>query len=115
MIAVNELPALSIVGPGRVGTAIGVLAAEAAWPVIAIGGRDRDKTTRAARRIGDAYCLGVLPQNGDLPASSWDFRAGKARDAGLSLDDTGLPIIQGLILLYAVESSQGSQRAATYR
>ena len=53
MIAVNELPALSIVGPGRVGTAIGVLAAEAAWPVIAIGGRDRDKTTRAARRIGE--------------------------------------------------------------
>jgi len=52
MIAVNELPALSIVGPGRVGTAIGVLAAEAAWPVIAVGGRDRGKTTQAARRIG---------------------------------------------------------------
>jgi len=53
MIAVNELPALSIVGPGRVGTAIGVLAAGAAWPVIAIGGRDRDKTTQAAQRIGE--------------------------------------------------------------
>ncbi|MBL7187918.1 MAG: DUF2520 domain-containing protein [Phycisphaerae bacterium] len=49
----NDFPALSIVGPGRVGTAIGVLAAEAAWPVIAIGGRDRDKTSQAARRIGE--------------------------------------------------------------
>jgi len=53
MIAVNESPALSIVGPGRVGTAIGVLAARLAWPVVAVGGRDRDKTTQAARRIGE--------------------------------------------------------------
>ncbi len=67
-----------------------------------------------ARRIGDAYCLEILPANGGLPASEWDFAAGKARNAALSLNGAGYPIIEGLTLLYAIESSQASPRAPNY-
>ena len=68
-----------------------------------------------ARQIGDAYCLGILPRNGGLPPRRWNFTADRARDAGLSLDDTGYPILQGLIFLYAVEAAQASDRALIYR
>ena len=46
------LPALAIIGPGRTGTAIGVLAARSGYPVTAVGGRQWDRTVAAARRIG---------------------------------------------------------------
>ncbi len=68
-----------------------------------------------ARRIGDAYCLGVLPRNGGLPAHRWDFNAERAQNAALSLNSAGYPIIEGLILLYAVEAARGSDRALIYR
>jgi hypothetical protein len=67
-----------------------------------------------ARRIGDAYCKGVLPGNRGLPASRWDFEAGRATNAGLSLDATGAPIVAGLVGLYAVEASLRSDRQAVY-
>jgi predicted short-subunit dehydrogenase-like oxidoreductase (DUF2520 family) len=50
----NEFPALSIVGPGRVGTAIGILAARAGYPVVAVGGRHRERTVQVARRIDES-------------------------------------------------------------
>ncbi|MFC1635458.1 Rossmann-like and DUF2520 domain-containing protein [Planctomycetota bacterium] len=50
----NDFPALSIVGPGRVGTAIGILAARAGYPVVAVGGRHRERTIQAARRISES-------------------------------------------------------------
>ena len=34
----ERLADIAIIGPGRVGTAIGVLAARAGWPVVAVGG-----------------------------------------------------------------------------
>ena len=49
----NDFPALSIIGPGRVGIAIGVLAARAGYPVVALGGRHRERTIQEARRIGE--------------------------------------------------------------
>ena len=52
----NSFPALSIIGPGRVGTAIGILAARAGYPVAAVGGRDKESTIQAARRIGGDVC-----------------------------------------------------------
>jgi hypothetical protein len=67
-----------------------------------------------ARRIGDAYCGGVLPGNRGLPASRWDFGSGKATNAGLSLDATGAPIVAGLVGLYALEASIGSSRQEAY-
>lgn len=45
-------PVLSIVGPSKVGTAIGVLARRAGYRIAAIGGRNLAKTTAAAEQIG---------------------------------------------------------------
>ena len=67
-----------------------------------------------ARRIGDVYCLGILPGNGGLPARLWDFGASKARNASLPLDEIGLPIVKGLALLFAQEAALASERAERY-
>jgi predicted short-subunit dehydrogenase-like oxidoreductase (DUF2520 family) len=48
----SDHPTISIIGPGTVGTALGILAARAGLTVVAVGGRDEDKTQRAAARIG---------------------------------------------------------------
>lgn len=50
--AMDDFPILSIIGPGKVGTAIGMLAALAGYPVAAVGGRHIESTVQAARRIG---------------------------------------------------------------
>jgi len=39
---------LAIIGPGKVGTVLGVLAARAGWTVRAVGGRDIERTSRCA-------------------------------------------------------------------
>ena len=43
---------VSIVGPGKVGTAIGVLAARAGWPVAAVAGGAPGRAEAAAKTIG---------------------------------------------------------------
>jgi predicted short-subunit dehydrogenase-like oxidoreductase (DUF2520 family) len=48
----NKLPDIAIVGPGKVGTAIGVLASKAGWTVAAVGGRHPERTAEAAAVIG---------------------------------------------------------------
>jgi len=45
---------VAIIGPGKVGTAIGVLAQKAGWPVVSVGGRDADRARLAAETIGQA-------------------------------------------------------------
>ncbi len=67
-----------------------------------------------ARRIGDAYCKGVLPANRGLPASVWNFDANRAVNAGISLDNTGWPIISGLVGLFSVETALGTDRRHVY-
>jgi len=52
----NKLPALAIIGPGKVGTSIGILAARAGYPVAAVGGRHKERTIEAARQIGKNVC-----------------------------------------------------------
>ena len=52
----NQLPSIAIIGPGRVGTSLGVLAARAGYSVVAVGGRRKESTTTAARRIGKHVC-----------------------------------------------------------
>ncbi len=47
-----EKPDIAIVGAGVVGTAIGVLAARAGYPVVALASRTRASAVRAAERIG---------------------------------------------------------------
>lgn len=43
---------ISIIGPGRLGTAVGVCAQRAGYQVVALGARDLAKAELAARRIG---------------------------------------------------------------
>jgi predicted short-subunit dehydrogenase-like oxidoreductase (DUF2520 family) len=45
-------PSIAIVGAGKVGTAVGTLAARAGYRVTAVAGRDRLRTEQAASRIG---------------------------------------------------------------
>ena len=52
----NQLPSIAIIGPGRVGTSLGVLAGRAGYSVVAVGGRRKESTTTAARRIGKHVC-----------------------------------------------------------
>ncbi|MGA2266730.1 MAG: DUF2520 domain-containing protein [Phycisphaerae bacterium] len=48
----NKSADIAIIGPGKVGTAIGVLAAKAGWTVAAVGGRDAARAAAAAKAIG---------------------------------------------------------------
>lgn len=48
----NSTAKIAIIGPGKVGTAIGLLARRAGWPVVAVAGRNRRRTALAARAIG---------------------------------------------------------------
>jgi len=50
----TRLPDISIIGPGRVGTAIGILAVRAGFRVVALGGRNRDRTAAATAAVGGA-------------------------------------------------------------
>ncbi|MFA6135116.1 MAG: DUF2520 domain-containing protein [Phycisphaerae bacterium] len=45
-------PDIAIIGPGKVGAAIGILAVRAGWRVAAVGGRDLAKAQSAVRAIG---------------------------------------------------------------
>lgn len=51
---------LAIIGPGKVGTAIGILAARAGWCVKAVGGRDLARAKAAAQAISPE-ARGVSP------------------------------------------------------
>ena len=47
-----NIPDIAIIGPGKVGTALGMLAARAAVRIVAVGGRHTAMTHAAAARIG---------------------------------------------------------------
>jgi len=66
-------------------------------------------------RIGDAYIEEVLPGNHGVPASTWDFDKHAAGDGRLRLADHGNETAVGLTLLYALEQSRQTPRAARYR
>jgi len=62
----NQLPTIAIIGPGRVGTSIGILAAQAGYSVAAVGGRRKADTVAAARRIGKDVCACDIAEAGQL-------------------------------------------------
>lgn len=63
-----------------------------------------------AERIGDAFCLEVLPKNGGLPPRRWDFTKHASIDDVLSLNDHGNEIIGGLSeVLMAAKTADPSQ------
>ena len=48
----KQLPTIAIIGPGKVGTSLGILAAQAGYSVVAVGGHRKESTATAAQRIG---------------------------------------------------------------
>ncbi len=56
----SNIPSIAILGPGKVGTAIGVLAVRAGLSVVAVGGRDKAAAARAATAIGGEACAATL-------------------------------------------------------
>jgi len=67
-----------------------------------------------AERIADVYVDDILPKCYGLPCYSYDFATGKGEDR-VRLRDHGNEMVVGLVLLYALESYQGTERAARYR
>ncbi len=72
------------------------------------------KYLRWAERIGDAYCLEVLPRTGGLPPHRWDFAAHRATRDVLNLNDHGNELIGGLAELYVATRHFHPERAALY-
>ena len=52
----SETPTIAIIGPGRVGTSLGILAARAGYRVVAVGGRHKESAIKAAEQIGEGVC-----------------------------------------------------------
>lgn len=48
----KQLPTIAIIGPGKLGTSLGILAAKAGYSVVAVGGHRKESTAAAAGRIG---------------------------------------------------------------
>jgi hypothetical protein len=67
-----------------------------------------------AERIGDVYVREVLPRNHGLPGYTWDFVKHEGPDR-MRLRDHGNEMVVGLVLLEAIESERGGERAASYR
>jgi len=67
-----------------------------------------------AERIGDAYCLEVLPQGGWLPAHRWDFAEHRALRDVFSLNDHGNEIVGGLAELFVTVQAEGRESAQRY-
>jgi predicted short-subunit dehydrogenase-like oxidoreductase (DUF2520 family) len=53
----DQFPNMAIIGPGKVGTAIGILANRADWPVVAVAGGAAGRAEAAAAAIGE--CAGA--------------------------------------------------------
>jgi len=53
----DQFPNIAIIGPGKVGTAIGILANRADWPVVAVAGGSAGRAEAAAAAIGE--CAGA--------------------------------------------------------
>jgi len=52
-VKIVDLSTIAIIGPGKVGTSIGILASRAGYRIAAIGGRNKGRTITAAKRIGN--------------------------------------------------------------
>jgi hypothetical protein len=66
------------------------------------------------RRIADAYIEEVLPGNHGVPSGQWDFES-HTGDGRLRLRDHGNETVVGLTLLYALEQSERTERAARWK
>ncbi|MDY7011405.1 MAG: Rossmann-like and DUF2520 domain-containing protein [Planctomycetota bacterium] len=58
----NDKPDIVIIGPGKVGRTLAILAGRAGWPVAGIGARDEDKARAAAEDVGPDVRAGKIEQ-----------------------------------------------------
>jgi len=72
------------------------------------------KYLKWAERIGDAYCLEVLPKNGGLPPHRWDFTNHTGAKDTLNLNDHGNELIGGLAELFVATKHSHPAKAAQY-
>ncbi|MGQ9626022.1 MAG: hypothetical protein ACUVV0_03845 [Anaerolineae bacterium] len=68
-----------------------------------------------AERIAEAYLFDVFPKNRYLPATYWDFYAGRPQGEDFRIRDHGSEIIPGLTELYFLEKLGGRPQAKLYR
>jgi hypothetical protein len=68
-----------------------------------------------AERIAEAYLFDILPQNGYLPSSDWDFSKGTPASTYFSFRDHGSEIIPGLSEIYFLEKTLKRPQALLYR
>lgn len=68
-----------------------------------------------AERIAEAYLFDILPNNGYLPPSDWDFSKGAPASTYFSFRDHGSEIIAGLAEIYFLEKMQKRPQAMLYR
>jgi len=73
-----------------------------------------EKYLELAERIGDAYCLEVLPNGGWLPAHQWDFVKHQAVRDYFSLNDHGNEIVGGLAELFVTVQAKGRESTKRY-
>jgi hypothetical protein len=66
------------------------------------------------RRIADAYIDEVLPGNHGVPSGKWDFEK-HSGDGRLRLRDHGNEAVIGLVLQFALEQRDGTERARKWR
>jgi len=65
----DQFPNIAIIGPGKVGTAIGTLAGRAQWPVVAVAGGSAGAAEAAAAAIGECASAshGASPGTNQAP------------------------------------------------
>jgi len=61
-VKIVDLPTIAIIGPGKVGISIGILASRAGYQVAAVGGRNKERTSAAAKRIGNGVRARSIPE-----------------------------------------------------
>lgn len=66
-VLMSNRPAIVIIGPGRVGTALGVLAARAGWTVRAVAGRSLARARNAALLIAKETRTPISPRPDSVP------------------------------------------------
>jgi hypothetical protein len=66
------------------------------------------------RRIADAYIEEVLPGNHGVPSGKWDFEK-HTGDGRLRLRDHGNETVVGLLLQFALENAERTERAARWK
>jgi predicted short-subunit dehydrogenase-like oxidoreductase (DUF2520 family) len=81
-----HLPTIAIIGPGKVGTSLAILASKAGYAVAAIGGRNYSKCVEAAQRVNQASRV----HGNKTKAASITEAAGSAELVFLTVNDDAI-------------------------